>query len=305
MGYIKLFEEFNSSGDEVRMMAWLYFLKNPYKGELPISEWKNDRRMDGMKAGDAMSKLEKLGYATTKGKAWKITSKGIKAADDFFLKTSKEAAEAYAKTLTQFDHPKDLYAYPMSRIPIYYWTDYSKSLRKYKSSDTLNWNDYDFLKTFIEKYERDMVHDLSKLKKYVGKVDELCENNDYVLFRGINIPHSELNKIKVGDKYKGGNQEVQSWTTKKSIAVQFSLGNPTPMQVTIDNNRFKDRFGVVLKHTFPAKQVILDLVYISEMNPELLGSMQFDEEEVIVLAGKGEFEVIEIHNEQGDPRPHF
>ena len=307
MRHIKLFEGFTQSDDEVRMMAWLYFLKNPYDGTLTISSWEKDKRMDGMTASDAMKKLITLGYAIRKNTEWKITPAGIKAADDFFLEPSMKAAAEASRKLSKFDPTRRNYdMYPMSKIPVEYRIKYEKSLRKYQKSDTLTEQDYHFIRTFIERYERDIIHDLSRMKKYVGKANELCEDKDYTLYRGVNVSNEHLKDAKVGGKFRSGNQAVQSWTTSKHVAVQFSLGNPTPMQVSVDNNRFPEKFGIVMKHVFPASQVVLDLVYIDEMNPELLGAMAFNEEEVLVLAGKNkEFEIAEIHDERGEVNPHF
>jgi hypothetical protein len=306
MKHLKLFEGFAQASDEVRMMAWLYFLGDSYRDSgLEFKSWENDKRMDGMIVRNAMRDLVKSGLAKAYPTKWKITPKGEKTVDEYFLKGSEDEAIKASKDLKKYDRGGYDY-YPISRIPIDLFTRHAKSLRKYKNSETLTQQDYDFIKNFIDRYERDIIHDLSRMKKYVGRADELCEDKDYVLYRGVNISNDEHDSVKVGGKFKSGNQAVQSWTTRKSIAVQFSLGNPTPMQVSVDNNRFEDRFGVVLKHVFPAKQIVIDLVYINEMNPELKGSMAFDEDEVLVLAGKNtEYEIVEIHDERGEINPHF
>ncbi len=314
MQHIVSIFEFRRPGEvqTVLDMAWLYMLAYPYDGQgLTFKSWQNDRRMFGVKASDAMRRLVGQGYAVEKPDKWLATKAGVDAVNKEFGCNSEDDALTAAKALGQFDPKRgDLYGYQISKIPMEMYRTNLKKSRSKNLKKTLSDHDYEVITKVLARYQRDDMHEssLARLKKYVGMVDELCENKEYVLYRGVNFrPEDIARKLKAGMQMESGVSDIQSWTTSKSIAVQFALGNPTPMEVKIDVNRFKGYKGVVFKHTFKPQDVVLDFVYVDDANPDLEDAIYWTEEcEVLVLAGAdSQFEILEVHDEQGKVSARF
>ena len=293
-------EQLTADADEIKFMSWIYLLgRGGYKTEgFAKKGWhKSDKRMDGMSVVDAMEDGIKRGMVKLDGDKWFITEKGDKAVVDFFLRDTEDEVDKLCADLEKKCPRSKSYDYRISDIPDEMYQDLKKSnwrsKLKYEDTDLTN-EDYHVIKRFLDVYQRDSNLQGKNVKKYAGHINELCEDKDYVLYRGINYHRTEQ-QFKPGDKIKS-TRDVQSWSTDKHVAKQFAYGNPTPMQVTLKKHRFEGAVDVILKHTFKPADVIIDFVYVDEMNPHLKDDINWTSEAEVIIRCKpsAEFEVFEV-----------
>jgi len=289
--------------DEALYMGWLYFLYLYIKNTdgLIKKNWATDTRMMGIRCKDAMEEGIEKGHVQDLPDRWKITKEGLIVMNDFFHADTETAAKVLGDKLMrpykeQYEKSKrdHKFLFSIDHIPYSLYVDRREARRKSTFKRTLTNEDYSKIHKFLEKYQRDADIFTGGMKKYAGKIDELCEDQEYVLYRGINYHRfPERFNFKVGDKLPS-TRDVQSWSLSEDVALQFAYGNPTPMQTTLSKHRFPEGKGLILKHTFKPADVIMDFVYIDEANKNL--SINWPEEQEVLIKCKmgAPFEVYKI-----------
>jgi hypothetical protein len=307
MRRIKLFEEFAVDTEKAKFLAWIHLLDIYGKQGFSKTNWRNsDKRMGGMGAADAMHAGVKKGLVKDAGDKWLVTRKGEKSVDDFFYRPSLDQEKELADVLKSAGlHRTGLYDYPIDNIPLDLFHKKKEEYRKktMHPSGKLTSEDISFITHFLERYQRMNEfdgHGAARMRNFAGLTNELIDNNDYTLWRGLHVSkEGKLGNVKVGDTVEAGGHQIASWTLSEPIAEQFAMGNPTPMEVSIDKPRFGDgQVGLILKHTFKPQDVIIDFDYVEEANPEFGGVINWPvEEEVLTKVNKGDrYEIIRVIN---------
>jgi len=282
-------------------MAWIYFIAYHYPKGLDVSRWAHDNRMSQVRCDAAMTEGIKKGYIKKEGDTWYPTEKAKNIAREFFNRDDDSEREKFVDELRKYSDEKDWRnSYPIWRLPLEIYEEERKEKRKAGNKITLTDSQYVSLKKFLESYQRyPESTSTAGIRKLAGRVNELCEDKDYVLYRGINFYDKNSKQTptyNVGDKVPS-NHLTQSWTTNEKIALQFAYGNPTPMEVTLKKHRFDDGIGYIMKHTFKPESIILDFVYVDEANEELNDGSIFWPVECEVLVSvkpRSAFEVYKV-----------
>lgn len=281
--FVNFLNEVESKIDEVEFLSWLYLLGTEYPTGFVKKSWENDNRM-GLVASVAMEEGIRRGFVKENSDKWNITDEGVSAYMNFFLRNTEEDTNKLVDSLKKYNR-----VYPIYRIPSELQLYLRIKNRKKTFQKKLDKEDYRIINNFLEKYQRVPETSTNKIKQFAGCINELCEDKDYVLYRGINVKEG---LFKDGDLVTS-HKDVQSWTTSKDIAEQFAWGNPTPMQNTVSKNRFNNSIGIILKHTFKPADIIFDFVYIDDTN-ENIEIFWTTENEVLVNTRKKAFEIYKI-----------
>lgn len=293
----------------VRVMAWLYMLfvyDHPGSDGMSEKDWLKDNRM-GVTFEMAVNELKKDGLVNFVNNKWKITDKGKKELVGFFNppKTRDEWLSYDSTWLEKYDtNVKDpWYGYKISNIPTDLFDRIFGQETKERMNYTLTDEEYHKISQWWVKYQRGVVGWWTQMNKYLGLKNELIPDVDEMtLYRGLNFNLDydwkrtcktsrgviDITDLKVGDKIIC---TKPSWTLDKKIAKLFASGK----QGWGDMRSMKENeIGVVLKHTFPYKEIFLDTNWV-ENNEQLEGEVVLPQEmEVIVKPTTRYLEVIEI-----------
>lgn len=268
--------------------AWLHFLSYIYPNGMDKKSWFTDQRMNGRKYKDSLDLFIENGFAILDGDVSKATPSGKQKVKDFFLKDQNEI-ESFSDSLKKYDSQ----GYKISRIPFDIYDTFETKKWEANKIRTLSIDDYTVIRNWIKSYQRvpESYKTVRTIKKYSGKKNELIGDQTYTLYRGLHFSEDKTNmyfydkdKIKQSKKFIDERGRF-SWTKSKEIAIRFALGNKHWMddKKTIQ----KGNYGIVLKHTFNANDVILDFDFIDRVNVALKSVADFPEErEVIVVPQK-------------------
>jgi hypothetical protein len=170
-----------------------------------------------------------------------------------------------------------------------------------------NYSELQNIVKWIKLYQRDNIHNINDIKKYVGNhQDKLVNRKSYSVFRGIMLKDGEgyknsysLDRIEKEKEFIDVKGNVFSWTFNKKVARSFALGNRTWMDSKTAFTSIDKKFGyygVILSHTFSMNEVILDFGFIDENNEYMKSLIAFPNEEEVIVVPKenATYKVVEI-----------
>ena len=209
----RTYESFNKS-NEIRDMAWLYFLVFIYDGKLEKKSWATDNRM-GAILDDSMKRFEEQGLVEIDDEAYHSNKDAMRLVVKTFYKDKMEDAFTLSAELVPYDGD-DLKGYNISGIPLELWIKFSNYVEDFD-----DWRD-DFFVPWWNTHGEDRV-----LKRYIkNNKDFLSVINEYHL-RRYYFPNELPAKITL---YRGIKNEYDikhskgytSWTLNEDQAKRFA-----------------------------------------------------------------------------------
>ena len=267
--------------------AWLYFLTYVYADGMVEKSWKNDKRMGELTFIECAEILKNKDLIFNHDGVWncKDQNRCKEILLNIFGKYDNEedAIEA-GKKFKQYD-TKD---YSISRMPL---DMFQKEDRETMENTNLTQKEYLTLQVWLKKYQREAQGWWNRLNPYCGLEGDLIRKNfNYTLYRGIFLDDERFKDLKVGDAVF--NKRL-SWTLSKGMAERFAFGNKHWMDRK--ENIPEGKIGIILKHKFEPKDILVDMNYASEKHPAFKNMIDWpDEKEVIVKPKSDKYEIIEI-----------
>lgn len=155
----------------------------------------------------------------------------------------------------------------------------------------------------LKQYERDNNKKrLYPFKKYLGTGLEniLFSNKKYIVYKGLFLTKQEgyinstnYEKIKKTKKFYDSLPTL-SWTTDKTIAINFARGSTHWMDIPkLDKEYYQDGnyFGIILEYKPSKEEILIDFNYAKDQGIWIPG---FSEDEVIIFPKIKVFNVEEI-----------
>lgn len=152
--------------------------------------------------------------------------------------------------------------------------------------------DYDLIKKVLKKYQRNSdIKLLKQLRRFSGEQGELFGSSPMVLYRGILVHNVTMDDVR--SKIIDINGTSYSWSKSINIVRRFAYGNDS--WAGAKKCVSKGNIGVIFKHKFERKEIIIDFNFANEYNKSLKGFADFPTElEVIVVPKKrAKYEVVE------------
>ena len=277
-----LYESFTEK--DIRMYAWLYFLVYVYPEGMEEKSWINDNRM-------GINFLESVKYFENKKLTKKVGTKWFAnpiAKDEVKLVFGLPKNRMEAEEDNRFEkfNTKN---YKIGNIP---YEIFNKEERNIINQLDVNlkftYKEYDIIRKWYAKYERESKGWNNILSRYVGALGDLVMNENYILYRGLNL--LKRREYEIGELIE---DTRMSWTSSLNMAIRFAYGNDNWMK---NNNKIgKDFIGIVLRREFHYTEILLDTNFVDSKHPYLKSMVSWpDEYEVIVKPSKKKAEIIKI-----------
>lgn len=277
---------------DIRKYAWLYFITFAYEGKMKEKDWRNDKRMGSdILFIDAMRELESIdnivGYNEDTDE-WLVTNKekAIEILIDVFG-NPKSLTQAERFTNPVVSKLKNKQVYPIDRIPndIYSYLSKQRGSNKFINTSEVNYTD---LYKWFKLYQRTPIKWDNKLNKYLGRVNDLIEDREYIIYRGlyINIDRyiEEYGNIpKKGDSIQLSEDDI-SWTSSIGNATRFAQGATNWMDdIKLGKYGNKDNIGIILKYKPKLSEMLLDVEWLEITNHELYNTIDFPSEYEVII----------------------